>query len=175
MRQSSTSTAMLYELGGYYFDNDVDVMLDVRMLDFHGASFVSVINAGMEEFGQKPSPKTRVHQAFIATVPRHPVSMMSLEEHLKAYEAGQHPFGPEMVGRALLRWLNAAELQQGLMTSHFAGSERRAYLYQETRYLEKHNLPDRTDPSKCCCNFHFEDDAAAIAWAHAPGTSGKEC
>eukprot|EP00930_Biecheleria_cincta_P095990 TRINITY_DN87875_c0_g1_i1.p1 TRINITY_DN87875_c0_g1~~TRINITY_DN87875_c0_g1_i1.p1 ORF type:complete len:355 (+),score=73.36 TRINITY_DN87875_c0_g1_i1:43-1107(+) len=175
--------AMLYEEGGYYFDNDVEVLADLRSMDIQNASFVSVT-----EFPWH-GKVTFLHEAFVAATPRHPAVKLMLDLFLQFYHLSLKPgwhdgrlgvYGPEVAGIALMRWLNlGGEFKQltGLTAYTPPGRpERRAYLFKETNQIKKYQLPDRTAPGKCCCNFFFADQHNPLAWAHARGNKhSKEC
>lgn len=171
--------AMLYEEGGYYFDNEMDLMKDVRKMDLKGASFVSVT-----EFPWHGRVKY-IAQAFVAAAPRHPVVRLILDTFLEVYhrrlrwEGGPlDVYGPKVAGDALMKWLNVKHFKKltGLYTyTPPGGQERRAYFFKETNMIEEYNLADRTRPGKCCCNFFFADEDKPLAWAHTPGASEVEC
>lgn len=175
--------AMLYEEGGYYFDNDLEMLLDVRKMDFQGASFASVT-----EFPWHGKVRF-LHQAFAAATPRHPAVKLMLDLFLQFYRRSLQPgwhdgplgvYGPEVAGRALMRWLSLkGEFKQNTgMTAYTPPGhrERRAYFLKETNMIKEYQLPDRTAPGKCCCNFFFADQHKPLAWAHARGAkNSKEC
>jgi hypothetical protein len=175
--------AMLYEEGGYYFDNDVEMLEDVRKMDFQGASFASVT-----EFPWHGTVRF-LHEAFVAATPRHPAVKLTLDLFLQFYRKSLQPgwhdgplgvYGPEVAGRAMMKWLNLkGEFKQTMgMTAYTPPGhpERRAYFLKETNLIKEYQLPDRTAPGKCCCNFFFADQNKPLAWAHARGAkNSKEC
>jgi hypothetical protein len=83
--------ARLYELGGYYFDNDFEAVTDVRRLIPAGASISTVMamtDRGVPSIGL--DGRLDVFQAFLAVAPRHPVLYNALDFTFQWYERGEN-------------------------------------------------------------------------------------
>jgi hypothetical protein len=81
--------AVLYDTGGYYFDNDFDPVKDVRTLVPPGAS-ISTVMAMTDQATPSIGLDGRldVFQAFLAAAPKHPVIKRAMEFTLKWYQTG---------------------------------------------------------------------------------------
>jgi hypothetical protein len=80
----------LYEHGGYYFDNDFEVVTDVRSIIPPGAS-ISTIMALTDR--STPSigldGRLDVFQSFLAAAPKHPVIKAAMDFTLRWYQRGE--------------------------------------------------------------------------------------
>jgi len=105
--------AMLYEQGGYSFDNDLVLLCDVRQ-HIHGAASLAAVLEDLD--------KHNAVQAFLAAAPRHDAIAEAF--HLRFLwnrrGNGMQPevlhglMGPVTLGRALRRWLSVHFLQHTL-------------------------------------------------------------
>jgi hypothetical protein len=81
--------AVLYDKGGYYFDNDFEVVTDVRKLIAPGASLSAVLamtDRGTPKIGL--DSRFDVFPAFLAAKPEHPAIQHALDGILKWYSSG---------------------------------------------------------------------------------------
>eukprot|EP00747_Dinoflagellata_sp_TGD_P134664 gnl/TRDRNA2_/TRDRNA2_175358_c6_seq9.p1 gnl/TRDRNA2_/TRDRNA2_175358_c6~~gnl/TRDRNA2_/TRDRNA2_175358_c6_seq9.p1 ORF type:complete len:344 (-),score=27.20 gnl/TRDRNA2_/TRDRNA2_175358_c6_seq9:101-1132(-) len=88
--------AMLHQYGGYYFDNDIDMVGDVRSSIPGDATFVTALAAW-----QPNGHNTEVWNAFLAARPGHPVIVDALRRTMERYRSGRvgrFPNHPVMKG-----------------------------------------------------------------------------
>lgn len=177
--------AMLYEHGGYYFDNDLDLLQDVRRFVPPTVGLSSVI-----EETTKNTEKINLFQAFLAAAPRHPVLKDALERTYQRYMGEHIPtdmqlsnpdpdkghLGPSMSGAAARAWLGVDKLKVGYMVH--PGSIDQAYFFQERAdipTLKLFNLNrDGHKGTGCCCQIAVGDNKVAIAWSRFVG-AGEGC
>jgi hypothetical protein len=95
--------AVLYEHGGYYFDNDFEVVTDVRELIPAGASISTVM-----ALTDRATPsigldgRLDVFQAFLASSPQHPAIKAAMDSTLKWYARGY--YNEQHNGERLMWW-----------------------------------------------------------------------
>eukprot|EP00747_Dinoflagellata_sp_TGD_P134658 gnl/TRDRNA2_/TRDRNA2_175358_c6_seq3.p1 gnl/TRDRNA2_/TRDRNA2_175358_c6~~gnl/TRDRNA2_/TRDRNA2_175358_c6_seq3.p1 ORF type:complete len:339 (-),score=25.64 gnl/TRDRNA2_/TRDRNA2_175358_c6_seq3:284-1300(-) len=88
--------AMLHQYGGYYFDNDIDMVGDVRSSIPGDATFVTALAAW-----QPHGKNTKVWNSFLAARPGHPVIVEALRRTIARYRSGtvgKYPNSPVMKG-----------------------------------------------------------------------------
>jgi hypothetical protein len=143
--------AMLYVHGGLYFDNDMEVLVDVRKFIPAGASLISAL----PQVGIKGGINAELDllQAFLAATPGHPVLKRAMDMHLDWYRrrtpgetmkraSKEVLLGPTLLGRALREWLGVKKLHAG--SNHKKDdSSAIAYLFQEATDVEKYGLTKR--------------------------------
>jgi hypothetical protein len=146
--------AMLYVHGGLYFDNDFEVLADVRKFIPAGASLSSALPYTSPNQTRGTSAQLDLFQAFLAATPGHPVLKRAMDKHLDWYnhrspgkilKRGSKPvlLGPTLLGRALREWLGVRKLHVGFNRKK-TGSPAIAYLFQESINVEKYSLTKRT-------------------------------
>lgn len=90
--------AQLYHYGGFFMDNDLIMVNDVREFLPPDTAFTSVVSRD----------HTTLFQAFLGAVPGHPVIEMGLERMAKAYKTGQRKgwevLGPKVLIDAFQDW-----------------------------------------------------------------------
>jgi len=163
--------AMLYEKGGYYFDNDFEALKDVRTIVPDTASLSTVIQFRGDQ---------HIFQGFLAAAPGHPVLMAALNrtfdkyasgDRLKFHDEPDRRMGPEVLGAALRSWLAADSLHVGRMKKQ-NGTEF-AYLFKEkSDALQKYGLQPRKGQG-CCCNVAVVDGKNSIGWTHIIGANSR--
>jgi hypothetical protein len=95
--------AALYEQGGYYFDNDFEVVTDVRGIIPPGVSVSTVMaltDRGTPSIGM--DGRLDVFQAFLAAAPKHPVIKAAMDYTLKWYQRGEYLY--QQNGQRLMLW-----------------------------------------------------------------------
>jgi len=163
--------AMLFEHGGIYLDNDLEIVADVRQLIPQGVSLSSAMELGSH---------TNVFQAFFAATPGHPVLALALDLTRKRYNGHSRQLwmGPEVMGVALRSWLGTPLLKLGeaVKLDSRKGSDSRSkrelvYLFQETDNVWGYGLSPRPNGHGCCCNVAVVDKRKAWAWSRFVGAS----
>lgn len=80
IRSDMCRLAMLWRHGGFYFDDDLVPLVDVTQHLHPAADFVSGTTVRM--FGNRPG----ILNAFIASIPRHPILRTGLYEHARWFD-----------------------------------------------------------------------------------------
>lgn len=165
--------AVLYETGGFYFDNDFNPIVNVRDIIPPGASLSTVL-ALTDPNGL--DSRYDVYQAFLAASPQHPAIKHAMDLTLAWYKSGhamderagqrqmlyKHPArdghceliseeachqvlpGPVFVGIAIRQWLKVNELHSGQMDQGSCDAgDNCAYLFHETEDLTSLGLLER--------------------------------
>lgn len=167
--------AQLYMRGGYYMDNDLEVISDMRDLIPAKASFVTAVH-----------PRWDVFQGIIAAAPGHPVLMKALNmtfeyydrwgssegfpkvlHSLDAAEAARSRrfLGPAMLTQAFMWWANMArnQLPSGSVTHlQHQGEFKYSYFFVESNDIQGFGLASRQEPG-CCCNYFVGDQRSRKA------------
>mmetsp|Transcript_140513 Transcript_140513/g.262053 ORF Transcript_140513/g.262053 Transcript_140513/m.262053 type:complete len:608 (+) Transcript_140513:65-1888(+) len=183
--------AQLYEHGGYYFDNDMEVMQDMRRSLPPGVSFSSVLALA------RCNRPNSLFQAFAAVMPRHPLIMDALNGTLKWYAKEEYKdlrgvptgykrlMGTEVLGSSVMRWLGVDTLKTGLIQQRaspsvnffqrdWPGQLEFAYFFDEAEGdLDKYGLRARRGKGGSC-NIFVRDNAQPLAWSRFVG-SGLWC
>lgn len=167
--------AQLFEDGGYYMDNDLEVISDFRKLVPEKASFVSVAH-----------PHKDIFQALLGVAPKHPIVKHVLDVMHAAYEASPVQsvqlaatnssaksnsslklnstiswFGPEKLAQAYTWWTGAA-VMDGLQQAEGRESFQYSYMFLEDSNPEQYGLSKRYGQG-CCCNFVVGDRSSKKA------------
>jgi len=162
--------AMLFEWGGYYFDNDMDLIKDLRVAIPSDASFSTVLE----------SPD-RVHNGFMASAPGHPVLRNALDVTSDWYEnrymnglSFQHSFpqyykdkfdlpndltehwgyllGPDTLAVGLMMWGGVNRLQPSRM---FDPASQDFVFFLKNGNPDDYGIPRRTGPGCCSAENNF--------------------
>jgi len=151
--------AMLHEHGGYYMDNDLEVLMDFREVIPSSTTLATSL-----EFGHSD----HVFQAFFAATKAHPILWKALEKTAGWYTAGRPnatdiPAGPVLVGAAMLEFLKVPNLQPGPLVD--------MYFLNETDEIDQFGLHKRGEDQGC--NIVVSDHATrrAVAWSRFVGAS----
>lgn len=185
--------AMLYEHGGYYFDNDLEVLKDVRTSLPAGIALSSVLAL------PRCNRPNALFQAFAAAEPRHPVIKDALDGTLRWYETREYEntqglpqgfkrlMGTEVLGESVMKWLRVDNLKGGLQQQHTSPSESLlqkdrpgsfsfefAYFFEEAEgNLGAYHLQHRQGIGSSC-NVFVKNGMDPIAWSRFVG-SGQWC
>mmetsp|Transcript_43879 Transcript_43879/g.80415 ORF Transcript_43879/g.80415 Transcript_43879/m.80415 type:complete len:309 (+) Transcript_43879:64-990(+) len=194
--------AMLWEHGGYYFDNDMEVLTDVRRILPANISLSSVLALA------RCNRPNAVFQAFVAAMPKHPAIMEALHRTLEWYKQKvylqtegvpkgyKRLMGTEVLGAAVMHWLGVEKLKAGPLSrqeskpTESAGlvqtnasadlaqdgesGRNAAYFFEEA----EGNLSDfgliKRNGRGSSCNVYVKDSKNAVAWSRFVG-SGEWC
>jgi len=174
--------AQLLEKGGYYMDNDLDFVSDIREAVPADASFVSVAH-----------PNKDIFQAFLAASPGHPLIKRTLDNMHEVYVQGRRS-GFREGSSSLLEsnstadddsWLGPEELARSW--KQFSGvpvragefhHPKEAPAFQKSYMLLEEDaayfgLNHRATGNGCCCNFAVGtyDSKKAIFFSRFVGAS----
>lgn len=161
--------AQLAERGGYYFDNDIEVIQDNDIRNFipAEAAFVSV-----------QTTDTEIFQAVLAAAPNHPVIMRAMNLTFEHYmkKRRRAPFvGPRIMAEAF-KWWSGEALRAGAYTHDERPDHlRHSFLLKETPDYASYGL-QRRGGRGCCCNFlvGVEETKTAVFYSRYVG-AGKHC
>jgi len=177
--------AQLFDKGGYYMDNDLEVISDFRKLVPESASFVSVAH-----------PHKDIFQALLGVAPKHPIVKHVLDVMHAAYETSPVQavglsavnstaksnnslklnstlswFGPEKLAQAYSWWTGTA-VMDGLHRAEGRESFQFSYMFLEDSNPEQYGLSKRYGQG-CCCNYLVGDRSSkkAVFYSRFVGAS----
>jgi len=168
--------AQLALKGGYYADNDLDVLADFRTVIPPEASFASVIALPWKG----PRNPNQIFQAFLAAAPHHPVILSSLDKGLEFYKGGNKTLrkllGNNVQGSALVRvayeeWLGN-EMEPGLQEKLGENKFKYSYLLEEARLKASDPKIQPQIGEGWNCNIAVLDRSQhkVLAWSHIVGS-----
>lgn len=194
--------AMLWEHGGYYFDNDMEVLKDMRRTFAANVSLSSVLGLA------RCNRPNAIFQAFVAAMPKHPAIKEALDGTMEWYKQKvylqtqgvpkgfKRLMGTEVLGAAAMHWLGVESLKAGhlhrqvrdltgssglLQTNTSADFMQEAesgwdsaYFFEEAEgHLSDFGLQKR-DGKGSSCNVYVKDSNNVVAWSRFVG-SGEWC
>jgi len=158
--------AMLYEHGGYYMDNDLEIVANFLELIPANVSITSAISAVSSSL---------IFQAFLGATPGHPVIKDAMDRTLQQYknrrpahyDFGDHPLnfikepplGPQIMSHALKAWLHTKKLEGGY-TKKIQSDADGSYLFLEIGMQKAKSKKINVHDRKCCtpsCDFLVVD------------------
>lgn len=124
-------SAQLYAHGGYYMDNDLVPIQDIRPALPPETELVSVIER---------DNRSELFQAFVAVVPRHPVMQKVLNETLRHYQVSGNKHGPAIMGDSFARFHGVVQdFVPGALVHQQRGMFQHSYLLEESPDLYWYN------------------------------------
>ena len=155
----------LYETGGVYLDNDIRLLTNVLFNIPKGTEFATCLAANRKSY----------FQAFMASVPRHPVVLKSLELHV-TYER-EHGANPMVnAGTFLLREAMKLQLGRNQITLEHTGRYENFFLMKEVSIFRK-----RSPYCKSCglgdlCGYFVQSGKSMVMQSRTyDKLSKKEC
>lgn len=179
--------AQLADAGGYYFDNDLEAISDMRDVIPAETAFASA------EAAKAPPAGSVLFQAILGVAPKHPIIMRTLNLTLEYYESFLAEaeesrrtrrkqkkkqkkvtwLGPEKMAEAFKWWSGQQELHAGSFANQ-EGPLKQSYILSEENAPDKYGLETRTGQEGC--NYVVADSASkkALFWSRFVGAS-EDC
>jgi len=155
--------------GGYYMDNDLEAISDLRDLVPAQAAFVSVAQGNKDIF-----------QALIGVAPEHPIIRRALNDTYDHYEQNGSPstvewvLGPQMMAKAYKWWAEEEVAAGSRAHAQRSGPFQESYFFVESQDMNHYGL-SRQSGQGCCCNFVVGDQASQRSpfWSRFVGASER--